>query len=64
MKSLKVNGERTSEWQSTDIGTTGSGIYSTIFKNNPNMIYDNKPNVHKYVRFLGTSAKLCSEYAG
>jgi hypothetical protein len=64
MKSLAVNGERKSEWTSTDIGTSGSGIYSTILKNNSNMVYEGKPVVHKYIKFLGTSAKLCSEYAG
>ena len=66
MKSLAANGDVTSEWQSTNIGKSENGIYSTIFKNNPNMINynDNTPIVHKYIKFLGPSAKLCSEYAG
>lgn len=64
MKSLAVNGERKSEWTSTDIGTSGSGIYSTILKNNSNMVYEGKPVVHNYIKFLGSKAKLCSEYAG
>lgn len=64
MKSLAVNGGQPPYWQSTNIGTAGSGIYSTILKNNPNMIYNKEPVVHNYIRFLGTDAKLCSEYAG
>ena len=64
MKSLSSNGGRTSEWQSTKIGTSGSGIYSTILKNNPSMIYNKEPVLHNYIKFLGPEAKLCSEYAG
>jgi hypothetical protein len=64
MKSLAVNGGNPINWQSTNIGNSGNGIYSVIFKNNPNMIYDGEPQVHQYIKFLGNKAKLCSEFAG
>jgi hypothetical protein len=64
MKSLQYNGSDPVNWQSTDIGASGSGIYSTILKNNPNMVYNQTSQVHEYIKFLGTNPKLCSEFVG